>query len=185
MYLGPEPPDDPNDVFEHGILGQKRKAVSSTSWRPEVEARAKYWRAPVQGAGSQQLLAPDQPQSLPSSGPMRFCLLRRGRATDTPPRRPAPDQDGEELSVFVIGMGRDHQHPLGVPEHPLGLPKRHGAAGRGTQRLLRGEGGRGEHEQQRRPEIPLEARKRGQALSRGSRPGLPNREVAGRLHVCG
>ena len=118
---------------------------------PKSKARVKYWRAPSSSRAAEQLLAPDETQLLAELRPNEVL------APFTPGERQvggfgalSPDQHREQLGVFVVGMGRDHQRALGMTQHPLGLAKRHRSAGGRPQGLLRRQRDRSEKRQGQR-----------------------------------
>ena len=132
MICGPEPANDAHHVLEDGVPRPVGPGLVERLGVAEVVGAGEVLAGPVQPAGREQLLGPEQAerlaqlgadQVLPALAPVER-QIRRLRA------HPA-DQDGQQLGVLVVGMRADHEDPLVVPQHAeLAVQRHHPAGGR-------------------------------------------------------
>src|ERR1041384_8706462 len=82
---------------------------------PEVELAAEILPGAVERARAEQLLTADEPELFAQLGPDQVLpALSPGKGEVRRLGPLAPNQDGQELGVLVVGGRGDHQQPLGV-----------------------------------------------------------------------
>ena len=115
--LGPEPPHDPHDVLEDGVLGPVLPGLVQRLGVPEIVGAGEILPRAVEPPGGQQLLGPDQAERLPqlrADEVLSPLAAVDGQVRGLGPH--APDEYRQQLGVLVVRMGPDHQHAPVVPQ---------------------------------------------------------------------
>src|SRR5439155_169945 len=128
--MRPEPPHHRDDVGEHGVAGPEAERLSGGLGEAEVvRARKKLMRT-VQLARGEELLGADHAQLGAELGADEvLAALAAAQGEIGGLGAEALGEIGEELSVFVIGVGADDEDAFVRPELLEQVRQRRDAAG--------------------------------------------------------
>ena len=178
-HLGPEAADDPHDVLEHRVPGPVRPGVVQILGEAEVVGTGEELAGAVEPPGGKQFLGAEQPQLLSQLLADQVLAALAAIEGEICRLRPhAARQQGEELGVLVVGMGRDEQHPLVVTQAAELLVEGGEPAG-GGRRELAGEWSAGGEQQEEREQAAGRHGKQGNPRRPGQK-GDPGAAVSAR-----
>jgi hypothetical protein len=116
--LGPEPPDDPDDILEDGISGPVLPCLINSLGIAEVVRPGEILPGSVQSTRGQELFGANQPERLTQfRADQVLSALAPVEREIGRFRTHAAHQDGEELGVLIVGVRPDHENALVMPQH--------------------------------------------------------------------
>ena len=135
--VGPERPDDPDDIGQHLLPVPDSQGLAGTLGEAEVDRAGEELPAAVEPPRGQQFLGPDHPELFEELGtehvlPAVAAGQREvGRAVVA-----AAGQIGDQLGVLIVGMGGDVEHAAHLAKTAQVLQQADAAIG-SSARLLR------------------------------------------------
>ncbi len=154
--LGPEPADDVHDVLEERVARPEPERFVGGLREPEVVRAREVLPGAVQLPRGQEFFRANDAEAGPQLGPdevLPAFAAREGQVRGL--RAEAAGQEDQQLRVFVVGVGADHQDALVRAELLENVRQRRDAAGAGWGHLSHaGAGGadiKEENESERAP----------------------------------
>src|SRR5581483_8296685 len=151
--LRPEPADHGEDVGEERVARPEAERFGRSLGEPEVVGAGEVLLGAVEPARGEQLLGAEDAELGAELGPEQvLSALAAGERQVRRARAQAAREDGEQLGVFVVGVGADHEHAFARAELLERRGQRRDPAGPGRGELPRGRAGGAEHERKTDPE---------------------------------
>ena len=141
--LRTEPADDAHHVLEDGVPRPVGPRLVEGLGVAEIVRTGEVLACSVQPPRREQLFGPEQAEGLAELGTDQVLPALAPVEGEVRGVRAHPThEDGQELSVLVIGVRADHEDPLVVPQHPeLAVERDRAAGGRRLELSRSGRGG--------------------------------------------